>query len=122
MEPQLELDLVEGKCALDAEDVTITLFNFNELDSKSNSISTGYRLSDTIQVGRRPLYYKELMHSDPGVPLVAALGRVPAAAALKRMRMGGQQQASHQSGGASYMGSVVSVVRHSRGLSQSRRC
>ncbi|GAB4816676.1 hypothetical protein N2152v2_003722 [Parachlorella kessleri] len=49
MEPQLELDLVEGKCALDAEDVTITLFNFNELDSKSNSISTGYRLSDTIQ-------------------------------------------------------------------------
>lgn len=40
---------MEGKCALDAEDVTITLFNFNELDPKTNGVQRGYRLAQTIQ-------------------------------------------------------------------------
>lgn len=50
MEPQLEVDLMEGNCALDAENVALTLMRFDELDAKSNSINLGFRLSETVQV------------------------------------------------------------------------
>lgn len=49
MEPQLEVDLMEGNCALDAENVALTLMRFDELDAKSNSINLGFRLSETVQ-------------------------------------------------------------------------
>jgi hypothetical protein len=50
MEPQLELELAERKCALELEGVTITLFNFKELNTETNTTSFAYRLSDTVEV------------------------------------------------------------------------
>ena len=48
-ETQLELDLQEGKCALDATDVTITLFTFDSVDPATHAVERGYPLNDLIQ-------------------------------------------------------------------------
>jgi hypothetical protein len=50
VEPQLEVDLLEGKCALDAPDVEVTLFDF-ELLEDSDTIVEGYVLKDMLEVG-----------------------------------------------------------------------
>jgi hypothetical protein len=47
---QLELDLAEGKCPLDSQDIAITLFRFDALDAKTGIFSREYSLFDMLQV------------------------------------------------------------------------
>lgn len=49
-EGQLELDLAEGKCPLDAKDITITLFTFDALDPATGSAAREFRLADMLLV------------------------------------------------------------------------
>lgn len=48
-EVQLEVDLNEGKCALDATDVTITLLTFDEIDATKGELQRGFALRELIQ-------------------------------------------------------------------------
>lgn len=47
---QLELDLAEGKCPLDSQDIAITLFRFDAIDAKTGVFSREYSLFDMLQV------------------------------------------------------------------------
>ena len=49
-EAQLELNLAEGLCALDATDVTLTLFTFDEINATTHDIARSYNLAEMIQV------------------------------------------------------------------------
>eukprot|EP00887_Chlorella_sp_A99_P000658 scaffold5.g658.t1 len=55
-EVQLEVDLNEGKCALDATDVTITLLTFDEIDATKGELQRGFALRELIQARRGPDY------------------------------------------------------------------